>query len=160
VPDKNSFLKFHEWGQQFGAIYQTNLAGQTHVWITRDNVAQELLGKRAANNSERPFIPSLQADNRVSGHYLPLMSRNGTWFLTRAWINLLTTARTVDQTEKVREANHGQVISQCVLQLSWAGVSSSPVRAHDRSIPLQPHFGIFHLESDLQTRMGYCRSFW
>jgi hypothetical protein len=78
VPDKNSFLKFHEWGQQFGAIYQTNLAGQTHVWITRDNVAQELLGKRAANNSERPFIPSLQADNRVSGHYLPLMSRNGT----------------------------------------------------------------------------------
>lgn len=77
MPDKNSFLKFHEWGQQFGAIYQTNLAGQNHVWITRDNVAQELLGKRAANNSERPFIPSLQADNRSSGHYLPLMSRNG-----------------------------------------------------------------------------------
>ncbi|KEQ76772.1 cytochrome P450 [Aureobasidium namibiae CBS 147.97] len=79
VPDKNSFLKFHEWGQEFGPIYQTNLAGQNHVWITRDGVAQELLGKRAANNSERPFIPSLQADNRNSGHYLPLMSRNELW---------------------------------------------------------------------------------
>ncbi|KAG9814128.1 cytochrome P450, partial [Aureobasidium melanogenum] len=79
VPDKNSFLKFHEWGQQYGPIYQTNLAGQNHVWITRDRVAQDLLGKRAANNSERPFIPSLQADNRDSGHYLPLMSRNELW---------------------------------------------------------------------------------
>ncbi|CAD0024609.1 unnamed protein product [Aureobasidium pullulans] len=77
VPDKNSFLKFHEWGQQYGPIYQVNLAGHNHVWITRDSVAQEILGKRAANNSERPFIPSLQADNRNSGHYLPLMSRNG-----------------------------------------------------------------------------------
>ncbi|TIA38080.1 cytochrome P450 [Aureobasidium pullulans] len=79
VPDKNSFLKFHEWGQQYGPIYQVNLAGHNHVWITRDSVAQEILGKRAANNSERPFIPSLQADNRNSGHYLPLMSRNELW---------------------------------------------------------------------------------
>lgn len=80
VPDKNSFLKFHEWGLQYGPIYQVNLAGQNHVWITRDNVAQDILGKRAANFSERPFIPSLQADNRNSGHYLPLMSRNGKQF--------------------------------------------------------------------------------
>lgn len=77
MPDKNSFLKFHEWGQQYGPIYQVNLAGHNHVWITRDHIAQELLGKRATNYSERPFIPSLQADNRTSGHYLPLMSRNG-----------------------------------------------------------------------------------
>jgi hypothetical protein len=110
VPDKNSFLKFHEWGTQYGPIYQTNLAGQNHVWITRDSVAQELLGKRAANNSERPFIPSLQADNRSSGHYLPLMSRNGMFCSTGCQGNLLTPKRTVDQAKKVREANHGQVI--------------------------------------------------
>lgn len=107
VPDKNSFLKFHEWGQQYGPIYQTNLAGQNHVWITRDRVAQELLGKRAANNSERPFIPSLQADNRDSGHYLPLMSRNGMYCLKRSFRNLLMFTRVVDKAEKVRKANHG-----------------------------------------------------
>jgi hypothetical protein len=118
VPDKNSFLKFHEWGQQYGSIYQTNLAGQNHVWITRDSVAQELLGKRAANNSERPFIPSLQADNRDSGHYLPLMSRNGTSHLIRECISLLTSARTVDEAEKVCEADYGQIIGQRILQLS------------------------------------------
>lgn len=56
-----------------------NLAGQNHVWITRDKVAQDLLGKRSSNYSERPFIPSLQHDNRDSGHYLPLMSRNERW---------------------------------------------------------------------------------
>ncbi|KAL1306467.1 hypothetical protein AAFC00_005165 [Neodothiora populina] len=79
VPDKNNFLKFHEWGENYGRIYQVNLAGQNHVWITRDSVAQDLLGKRAANYSERPHIPSLTHDNRVSGHYLPLMSRNERW---------------------------------------------------------------------------------
>jgi hypothetical protein len=118
IPDKNSFLKFHEWGEQFGPIYQTNLAGQNHIWITRDSVAQELLGKRAANNSERPFIPSLQADNRDSGHYLPLMSRNGTYRLIRNLISLLTFTRAMDEAEKIRKADHGQVISQCILQLS------------------------------------------
>lgn len=79
VPDKNSFLKFHSWGEQFGEIYQCDLAGTNHVWITRDRVAQDLLGKRAANYSERPFIPSLTHDNRDSGHYLPLMSRGEAW---------------------------------------------------------------------------------
>jgi hypothetical protein len=118
IPDKNSFLKFHEWGEQFGPIYQTNLAGQNHVWITRDSVAQELLGRHAANNSERPFIPSLQADNRDSGHYLPLMSRNGMYCLIRSLISLLIFERTMDEAEKVRETNYGQVISQCILQLS------------------------------------------
>lgn len=110
VPDKNSFLKFHEWGQKYGAIYQTNLAGQNHVWITRDSVAQELLGKRAANNSERPFIPSLQADNRDSGHYLPLMSRNGMHDMILGRNSLLTFIRTMDQTKKIRKADHGQII--------------------------------------------------
>lgn len=115
VPDKNSFLKFHEWGQQYGPIYQTNLAGQNHVWITRDRVAQDLLGKRAANNSERPFIPSLQADNRDSGHYLPLMSRNGVYCLIERFYNLLMHTRIVDEAEKVRKADHGQIVSKFIL---------------------------------------------
>lgn len=79
IPDKNSFLKFHEWGEEYGPIYQVNIAGHNHVWITRDNVAQDVLGKRAQNYSERPYIPSLTHDNRTSGHYLPLMSRNEKW---------------------------------------------------------------------------------
>ena len=77
VPEQNSFLKFHEWGEKYGPIYQVNLAGTNHVWISRDHIANDLLSKRSAIYSDRPFIPALEQDNRTSGQYLPLMSKNG-----------------------------------------------------------------------------------
>ncbi|KAK0799589.1 hypothetical protein LTR75_009189 [Friedmanniomyces endolithicus] len=83
LPEKNSWLKFHEWGQKYGPIYQVNLAGTNHVWITRDKIARDLLTKRSAIYSDRPFIPALEQDNRTSGQYLPLMSRNEKWVRQR-----------------------------------------------------------------------------
>jgi hypothetical protein len=77
LPERNSWMKFHEWGLKYGPIYQCNLAGVNHVWITRDEVAHDLLSKRSAIYSDRPFIPALEQDNRTSGQYLPLMSQNG-----------------------------------------------------------------------------------
>jgi len=77
LPDKNSWMKFHEWGEKYGPIYQVNLAGTNHVWISSDRIARDLLAKRSAIYSDRPHIPALQQDNRTSGQYLPLMSRNG-----------------------------------------------------------------------------------
>jgi len=79
LPEKNSWMKFHEWAEEFGPIYQVNLAGTNHVWISRDKVAHELLSKRSGNYSDRPFIPALEHDNRDSGQYLPLMSKNEKW---------------------------------------------------------------------------------
>ncbi|TKA75943.1 hypothetical protein B0A55_05884 [Friedmanniomyces simplex] len=83
LPEKNSWLKFHEWGQKYGPIYQVNLAGTNHIWITRDKIARDLLTKRSAIYSDRPFIPALEQDNRTSGQYLPLMSRNEKWIRQR-----------------------------------------------------------------------------
>ncbi|KAK5109673.1 hypothetical protein LTR62_006795 [Meristemomyces frigidus] len=79
LPERNSWLKFHEWGQQYGSIYQVNLAGVNHVWITRDSVAHDLLSKRSGIYSDRPFIPALSKDNRTSEKYLPLMSKTEKW---------------------------------------------------------------------------------
>ncbi|KAK5136248.1 hypothetical protein LTR08_003855 [Meristemomyces frigidus] len=79
LPKKNSWMRFHEWGHEYGPIYQVNLAGVNHVWITRDSVAHDLLAKRSSIYSDRPYIPALAEDNRTSGQYLPLMSRNETW---------------------------------------------------------------------------------
>ncbi|RMY60474.1 hypothetical protein D0864_13083 [Hortaea werneckii] len=79
LPEKNSWMKFHEWAEQYGPIYQVNLAGVNHVWIARDHVAKDLLTKKGAIYSDRPHIPALERDNRDSGQYLPLMSRNALW---------------------------------------------------------------------------------
>jgi len=80
-------MKFHEWGLKYGPIYQVNLAGHNHVWISRDEIARDLLSKKAPIYSDRPHIPALIDDNRTSGQYLPLMSKNELWTRQRKFAN-------------------------------------------------------------------------
>ncbi|KAI5863304.1 cytochrome P450 [Durotheca rogersii] len=78
VPAEATWLKFYEWSKEYGPIYQTEMFGTVHVWISSERIAQDLLSRRAANYSDRPQIPNLP-DNRTSGHYLALMGRNEIW---------------------------------------------------------------------------------
>jgi cytochrome P450 len=89
VPEKNGFIKFADWGKQYGPIYQCNLAGHNHVWISSDQIAKDLLSKKAAIYSDRPHIPSLIDDNRTSAQYLPLLSRNEGHARQRKFANII-----------------------------------------------------------------------
>lgn len=81
LPEKNSFITFADWGKIYGPIYQVNLAGSNHVWISTDEIARDLLAKKGAIYSDRPHIPALIDDNRTSAQYLPLLSKNGMTYL-------------------------------------------------------------------------------
>ncbi|KAI4703355.1 hypothetical protein J4E81_002233 [Alternaria sp. BMP 2799] len=89
VPEKNGFIKFADWGKQYGPIYQCDLAGHNHVWISSDQIAKDLLSKKAAIYSDRPHIPSLIDDNRSSAQYLPLLSRNEGHTRQRKFANII-----------------------------------------------------------------------
>ncbi|KAL5117698.1 hypothetical protein ACEQ8H_004446 [Pleosporales sp. CAS-2024a] len=89
VPEKNGFIKFADWGKEYGPIYQVNLAGHNHVWISSDEIAKDLLSKRAAIYSDRPHIPALIDDNRTSAQYLPLLSRNDGHTRQRKFANII-----------------------------------------------------------------------
>ncbi|RNJ59357.1 hypothetical protein D7B24_002735 [Verticillium nonalfalfae] len=78
VPAEGSWLKFHEWGQKYGPIYTMDMFGSTHIWISSESVATDLLSRRSTIYSDRPVIPNLP-DNRYSGNYLALAGRNDTW---------------------------------------------------------------------------------
>ncbi|OTA60842.1 cytochrome P450 [Hypoxylon sp. EC38] len=78
VPAESTWLKFYEWSKEYGPIYQTEMFGTVHVWISSEQVANDLLARRAAYYSDRPLIPNLP-DNKTSGHYLALSGRNDTW---------------------------------------------------------------------------------
>lgn len=80
IPEKGSWLKFHEWSKVYGPIYQTKMFGTTHVWISSEKIAHDLLSRRANIYSDRPQIPNLP-NNRTSGDYLALLGRNGKPFL-------------------------------------------------------------------------------
>lgn len=71
-----SWLKFYEWSKMYGPIYQTKIFGTVHVWISSEQVAHELLAKRAIIYSDRPTIPNLP-NNRTSGEYLALLGHTG-----------------------------------------------------------------------------------
>ena len=77
-------MQFHKWAQEYGPIYEVTLAGSKHVWISDEDITQELLAKRAIKYSDRPHIPALIHDNRTSNEYLPLMSRTGKYKFLRA----------------------------------------------------------------------------
>ncbi|TLD38345.1 cytochrome P450 [Venturia nashicola] len=89
VPDELGWIKFSDWGKEFGPIYQCNLAGTNHVWISSDQIAKDLLSKKGAIYSDRPHIPALIEDNRSSGQYLPLMSKNEHWTRQRKFANTI-----------------------------------------------------------------------
>lgn len=77
VPSEASWLKFHEWSKEYGPIYQHEIFGDIHIWISSERIAHDLLSRRASIYSDRPFIPNLP-DNRYSGNYLALSGYNGT----------------------------------------------------------------------------------
>lgn len=89
VPEKNGFIKFADWGKEYGPIYQVNLAGHNHVWISSDEIAKDLLAKKGAIYSDRPHIPALIDDNRTSAQYLPLCSKNDGWTRQRKFANVI-----------------------------------------------------------------------
>lgn len=76
-------------------ISQVNLAGTNHVWLSRDDVAHELLSRRSAIYSDRPFIPALKLDNRTSGQYQPLMSVNPIWARQRKFTKQISKSSTI-----------------------------------------------------------------
>ncbi|PBP18533.1 cytochrome P450 [Diplocarpon rosae] len=78
VPSVATWLKFWEWSKVYGPIYQMEIFGSVHVWISSEEVANDLLSKRGNIYSDRPTIPNLP-DNRTSGDYLALLGRTDTW---------------------------------------------------------------------------------
>lgn len=88
IPKDVAWLKFYEWSKEYGPIYQTEMFGTVHVWISSEQVAHDLLSKRAVIYSDRPVIANLP-DNRTSGDYLALLGRTETWKRQRKLCNQL-----------------------------------------------------------------------
>lgn len=76
IPAEKTWLKFYEWSREYGPIYQQNMFGSVNIWITSEEIAHELLSKRAGTYSDRPMIPNLP-NNKYAGEYFALHGHNG-----------------------------------------------------------------------------------
>jgi cytochrome P450 len=105
VPSVATWLKFWEWNQEYGPIYQMEIFGSVHVWISDEQIANDLLAKRGVIYSDRPVIPNLP-DNRTSGNYLALLGRTETWKRQRKYAHQI-------MTKAANEANFDYPMIEC-----------------------------------------------
>lgn len=69
IPSSHAWFKFTEWGDKYGPIYQVKAFGTTLVIISKESIANELLGLRGAIYSDRPalIMPALISENGFLG---------------------------------------------------------------------------------------------
>ncbi|KAL9620326.1 MAG: hypothetical protein Q9160_005125 [Pyrenula sp. 1 TL-2023] len=66
IPATHSWLKFYEWSCIYGPIYQISIAGRTHVIVSSEKIANDLLRERGSIYSSREQLPmaaGLLSDN-------------------------------------------------------------------------------------------------
>lgn len=78
LPINFMWIKFKEWADIYGPIYQTEMLGTKFIIVSDEKIAEELLVKRAKIFSDRPAVPSLFDSKSTHGsmEYLPLMGKN------------------------------------------------------------------------------------
>lgn len=76
IPRTHSYLRFKQWSDIYGPIYQINVFGVNHIWLASDKIAQDLLVKRGSIYSDRPPINNLK-NSKTAGEYIPLLGHNG-----------------------------------------------------------------------------------
>lgn len=79
-PKTFSYHKFKEWSDQYGPIYQVNILGKSHVIISSEDMANDLLALRGAHYSDRPPIVMLHELISANGNL-------GTSPLNKYWRN-------------------------------------------------------------------------
>ncbi|UKZ75803.1 hypothetical protein TrVFT333_003497 [Trichoderma virens FT-333] len=57
VPQAHSWIKFKQWADQYGPLYSLSLAGNRHVVVSTEKIANDLLRGRGNIYSSRPYLP-------------------------------------------------------------------------------------------------------
>ncbi|KAJ3472239.1 hypothetical protein NLG97_g11161 [Lecanicillium saksenae] len=77
LPRMTLWLKFKEWADMYGSIYETSMMGLRFIVVTDESIAQELLIKKGNSFSGRTQIRAL-LDHRDGPVYVALQDRHGT----------------------------------------------------------------------------------
>jgi hypothetical protein len=76
VDRMEAWTAFNKFSAQYGGLFSCTLGGETHIWVAREDVAQDLLVKHASISSARADLgafPGVTEDYK----YLPLLGFTG-----------------------------------------------------------------------------------
>ena len=79
LPRFSLWLKFKEWADMYGPIYETSMLGQKFIVISDENIASEILIKQGDKFAGRVQIRAI-IDHKESHVYEALQDRSGMYW--------------------------------------------------------------------------------
>lgn len=78
LPRTSTWLKFKEWADKYGPIYETSMMGQKFIIVTDEDMANDIMVKNGGSFSGRLQIRAL-INHKTAPTYLALQDRTGTF---------------------------------------------------------------------------------
>ncbi|KAF2847322.1 cytochrome P450 oxidoreductase [Plenodomus tracheiphilus IPT5] len=99
VDRMHPWTAMHRFSKEYDGLFALTLGGETHIWIAREDVAQDLLCKHASISSSRADLGAYP--NVTQGHkYLPLLGYTDTFLRQRKFAHIM-------MTQNIRDKYHG-----------------------------------------------------
>lgn len=114
-PKTFSYHKFTEWSHQYGKIYKVNILGKTHVVISDEGVANDLLALRGAHYSDRPQIVMLHELVSRSGN-LGSSPQNKYWRNARRLAATISSETTMEAWNSVLTSEAARLVYDLVAE--------------------------------------------
>lgn len=130
IPAEKTWLVFWKWAQDFGPIYKHDLFGTTHVWISSEQIAKDLLARQGSIFSDRPLIDNLPI-NKTGGEYLPLLGENGMLVLSCHCLHVVIDLcfRDMDSATQVWAPSNDNISKRGTASLSCRRDQAPPVQS-------------------------------
>uniref|UniRef100_A0A0W0G8B7 Cytochrome p450 n=1 Tax=Moniliophthora roreri TaxID=221103 RepID=A0A0W0G8B7_MONRR len=107
-PTASPYIKFAEWGQQYGDIYSLKISSGNAVVVNSMEVAAELLDKRGATTADRPKLHMV--DKVTGGLNLALCRYSDTWRVLRKAAHTILTPKAVEKHLPIQVAEATQIL--------------------------------------------------
>lgn len=102
LPPVHSWLTFHAWSKRYGPLFRLNLAGQNHIVVSDEGIANDLLRDRGTIYSSRAHQP--MASELLSRGLRPLLLPYGeTWRSVRKLMHSLTNVQVAAKYARLQE---------------------------------------------------------
>ena len=102
IPPYHSWFQFEKWSKKYGPLYRLSIAGRTHVIVSTEKIANDLLRERGTIYSSREQLP--MAAQMMSNNLRPLFLPYGeTWRKVRKLMHALTNSTVSESYVSVQE---------------------------------------------------------
>lgn len=102
IPPYHSWLKFKRWSDTYGPIFKLNIAGSTHIVVSTEKIANDLMRERGTLYSSREQLP--MAAKLLSDNLRPLFLPYGElWRNGRKLMHHLTMSSAATSYQPIQE---------------------------------------------------------